>query len=99
MTAVENRINKLEEEQLGELGEQSEREVELFTVNVCYEETFFNASGEKCERTLPATYDENAPYGKPFYHTELKRWMRCRVRYPLEETADHGILHDDPVTR
>jgi hypothetical protein len=57
-----------------QLGDEDEREVEFLTIDILYDET------------PRATY-RDTPYGEPFYHPELKRWFRCRVRHPLEQTA------------
>lgn len=72
--------------------------VEDYTINVVYVETFFDEHGERHERNLPARYSEDVPYREPFYRPDLKRWQRWRVRYPLEQSADHGIVRDREVT-
>ena len=89
----DNRLSSLEES----FRPQSEG-VEDVTLRVVYHQTFFNASGEKCERALPATYDETVPFREPFFRPDLGRWQRWRVLEPIEETASHGIVRDREVT-
>ena len=89
------RIESLEHD----LRPADEREVELVSLDLVYSETFFNEKGEKGERQLPAQYREDIPFGEPFWHPDLKKWMRLRVRRPLKGTGEHGILADGEVTR
>lgn len=91
--SLENRIDAAEDA----LRPQSEG-IEDVTLRVVHHQTYFNASGERCERALPATYDETVPFREPFFRPDLGHWQRWRVLEPLEETADHGILRDPAVT-
>jgi hypothetical protein len=88
-----NRLNSLEEE----FRPQSDG-MEDVTLRVVYHQTYFSESGERCERALPARYDETVPFREPFFRPDLGRWQRWRVLEPLEENADHGILRDAEVT-
>jgi len=88
-----NRIDRLEEEFRPE-----SNGVEDVTLRIVYHQTYFSESGERCERALPAIYDESTPYREPFFRPDLGRWQRWRVLEPLEEIASHGILRDKEVT-
>lgn len=91
----ENRIEKLEEE----FRPEGNDVVGDITLDVVYDTTVIDpVTGERSHVTRRATYDENVPFGEPWYHTEFKRMVRMRVRYPLEESADHGVLRDPAVT-
>jgi hypothetical protein len=72
--------------------------VETITLRIVYEQTYFDEHGERCQRTLRATYDESTPYREPFFRPDLGRWQRWRVLEPIEETASHGIVRDSEVT-
>lgn len=76
------RIEAIEQD----LKPEGEREVEYWTINCVIVETYFE-NGERLKRELPAQYDDNVPFGEPFYHTELKRWVAIRYREPLKEPA------------
>lgn len=104
-----NRIDRLEEK----FRPESDG-VESITLRVCYDQTFFDENGERCSRTLPATYDESVPFSAPHWNPEKGCWTRMRVLYPLEDAADpgsggvpdntvtseadHGIVRDAQVT-
>jgi hypothetical protein len=88
-----NRIDRLEEE----FRPESDG-VEDVTLRVVFEQTYFDEHGERCQRTLPATYDESTPYREPFFRPDLGRWQRWRVLEPIEETADDGAHRDSGVT-
>jgi hypothetical protein len=65
---------------------------EYITLNVQHMETILTPDGGRHERNIPACYDENVPF------TDLGNGQRMRVRYPLEETADHGVVREKEVT-
>jgi hypothetical protein len=65
--------------------------VQYITFLIQEVETFYDANSERCERNIPAKYDESVAF------TTSGR-MRTRVLYPAEQTADHGILRDREVT-
>jgi hypothetical protein len=72
--------------------------VEDVDVRIVNHTTYFTEAGERCQRTLAATYDETTPFSEAFYRPDLGHWQRCRVLEPLQESADHGILRDKEVT-
>ena len=69
--------------------------VEDHTINVVYSETFF-VNGERRTRDIPATYADDVPFRKPFFHAGLKKWMRWRIRYPLEAEQQMAGPYDPP---
>jgi hypothetical protein len=41
--------------------------IEELTIRVCYEETFFDADGQRCQRSMPAEYDYSTPFPPPHW--------------------------------
>jgi hypothetical protein len=59
-------------------------EVERLTIRNVFVETYFNERGERCEREMPASYDESTPFPPPRFNQTTGRWTSVRILNPIE---------------